>query len=161
MTARVDLHASAVVVGEAGVVIRGPSGAGKSTLALALIDEARMQGRYGALIADDRVRLEAANGRLIARCIPGFEGMIESRGEGIVRRPHEPAAVATLIVDLSPKGDAPPRFPEEQAESVEILNVNLPRMAVDLAPGAVFAARLTLRRLGIAPRECPAIGNFA
>ena len=27
---------------------------------------------------------------------PGFEGLIESRGEGIVRRPHEPAAVAAL-----------------------------------------------------------------
>jgi len=157
----VSLHATAVALGEVGVLIQGPSGAGKSTLALALIDEARAQGRYGALVGDDRVIVEAAHGRLILAGAPGFEGLIESRGEGIVRRPHEPAAVAALVVDLCPKGSAPPRFPDPTAEHIDILGVTLPRLLLDLAPGVVFGARMTLRRLMITPTECPAIGNFA
>ena len=35
---KADLHASAVVIGDRGVLITGPSGAGKSTLARRLID---------------------------------------------------------------------------------------------------------------------------
>ena len=92
------------MVGERGVLIRGPSGAGKSALAFALIDEARARGRYGALVADDRVFLEAANGALIARGAAGFEGLIENRGEGVLRLPHEPEVVADLLVDLGPQG---------------------------------------------------------
>lgn len=157
----VSLHATAIALGEVGVLIRGPSGAGKSALALALIDEARAQGRYGALIGDDRVIVEAAHGRVILGGAPGFEGLIESRGEGIVRRPHEPAAVAALVVDLFPRGSAPPRYPDPTAEHVDILGVTLPRLSLDLASGVVFAARLTLRRLMITPTECPAIGVFA
>ena len=49
------LHATAVVVGESGVLLRGPSGAGKSSLALALIWAARERAGFAALVADDRV----------------------------------------------------------------------------------------------------------
>ena len=48
------LHATALVVGESGVLLRGPSGAGKSSLALALIWAARERAVFAALIADDR-----------------------------------------------------------------------------------------------------------
>jgi HPr kinase/phosphorylase len=161
MTARLELHASAVALGETCALIRGPSGAGKSALSIALVDEARVQGLYGALVADDRVFLELANGRLIARGAPGFEGLIESRGVGILRLPHEPAAIASLLVDLDALSVRPPRYPQEDSESIDFLGVRLPRLALDLAPGATYGARMTLRRLGIAPRECPAIGNFA
>ncbi len=38
-------HASCVVVGEAGVLIRGPSGSGKSTLAREILDLAARRRR--------------------------------------------------------------------------------------------------------------------
>ena len=37
MTAASTVHASAVLAGDAGILIRGPSGSGKSRLAFALI----------------------------------------------------------------------------------------------------------------------------
>ncbi len=157
MSARLELHASAVALAETCVLIRGPSGSGKSALSIALVDEARARGAHGALVADDRVILELAHGRLVARGAPGFEGWIESRGEGILRVLHEPAAVAGLVVDLEAFGVPPPRYPQEELESVDFLGVRLSRLALDLAPGVVYGARMTLRRLGIAPRECPAI----
>ena len=64
------LHASAVVIGEAGILIRGPSGAGKSSLALALIGLARQQGRFARLIADDRTEIAVRAGRLLAAPVP-------------------------------------------------------------------------------------------
>ena len=54
------VHATAVLVGADGVLIRGESGAGKSALALALIE------RGARLIADDRLMLSACHGRLVA-----------------------------------------------------------------------------------------------
>ncbi|MGB6965971.1 MAG: serine kinase, partial [Xanthobacteraceae bacterium] len=62
------VHASAVLVGARAVLIRGPSGAGKSRLALDLI-EAGQSGRllFTRLLGDDRVHLQNAGGRLLAR----------------------------------------------------------------------------------------------
>ncbi len=96
--------------------------------------------------------LEAANGALIARGAAGFEGLIENRGEGVLRLPHEPEVLADLLVDLGPQGSGPPRYPEEGAEWASFLEVTIPRLALDMAPGVGHAARATLRRLGIAPR---------
>ena len=79
------VHANVVVVGEAGVLIRGPSGSGKSQLSIALIDEAEARGAYAALVADDRAHLSIEHGRLVARGAPGFEGVLEQRGEGLIR----------------------------------------------------------------------------
>src|SRR5579885_12565 len=47
---RLYLHATAAVVGEAGVLIRGPSGSGKSSLAFALIAAAKASGLFARLI---------------------------------------------------------------------------------------------------------------
>jgi len=38
------LHASAIVIGDSGILIRGPSGAGKSSLATLLLAQARLRG---------------------------------------------------------------------------------------------------------------------
>jgi len=141
------VHANVVVVGEAGVLIRGPSGSGKSQLSIALIDEAEARGAYAALVADDRAHLSVEHGRLVARGAPGFEGVLEQRGEGLIRLKFETAAVVRLIVDLPPRGAVPPRWPEpERAESW--LGVEVPRLAVEMGSGAVHIARLTLRKLG-------------
>jgi HPr kinase/phosphorylase len=122
-------HASAVLIGASAVLIRGPSGAGKSRLAFALIG-AQAQGllRFCRLVADDRVILEACNGRLLIRPAPSLEGLIEIRGLGIRRLPFEPLAAAGLVLDLA-ASDAE-RLPASEASQTAISGVVLPRLAV-------------------------------
>ncbi len=128
-----SIHATALVIGETGVLLRGASGSGKSSLALALIGLARLGGRFARLVGDDRVRLEALGGRVIARPHPAIEGFVERRGQGIVSVPHEAAAVVTCVVDLvaaDPARDIPPRAPRAVDRSVQLLGVTLPRLLI-------------------------------
>ena len=74
------VHATAVLVGADGVLIRGESGSGKSALALALIE------RGARLIADDRLTLSGCHGRIVATAPGATAGLIELRGRGIVER---------------------------------------------------------------------------
>ena len=141
------LHATALVVGESGVLLRGLSGAGKSSLALALIWAARERGCFAALIADDRAFAIARSDRLIARGAPEFAGKIERRGEGVIEVAAEPAAAIRLVVDLAGRGAAPPRLPPENELSAEILGVRLPRVALDPAHGPADHARTVLESL--------------
>ncbi|KDB02642.1 HPr kinase [Defluviimonas sp. 20V17] len=77
-----------------GVLILGPSGAGKSGLALQLM-------ALGArLVADDRTRLSARAGSLIARAPAAIAGRIEARGLGILAADAVGEAVVALAVDL-------------------------------------------------------------
>ncbi len=112
---QLHLHASAVTLGEAGILIRGASGSGKSRLALALTAAARAAGAFSRLVGDDRVRLESRNGRLIARGHPAILGRIEQRGLGVREAPFIPAAVVRLVVDLVPPSEAP-RYPEPRGD---------------------------------------------
>lgn len=115
------LHATAVLVGEHGVLIRGPSGAGKSRLALGLI------ARHGArLIGDDQVLVAARHGRLLARGHPALAGLIERRGQGLLTLPAERHAVIHLVVDR----EAAPRLPPVNHERVLIHGVLLRRISV-------------------------------
>ncbi len=82
-------HATALLVGASGLLLRGPPGSGKSGLALRLIDAAQGRGLFARLIGDDRVLLESCNGRLIARPHEAIAGAIELRALGIVRLPYE------------------------------------------------------------------------
>lgn len=124
-------HASCVLVGARAVLIRGPAGSGKSHLALALIDAARA-GRipFARLVADDRVALSAAHGRLIASAPDATRGLIEVRGLGIRRIEFEPRALVGLVIDLASADAA--RLPEPAATTCEILKLRLPRLP--LAP---------------------------
>ncbi len=145
-----SLHASALVVGENGLLLRGPSGAGKSSLALALIALARQAAIFAALVGDDRVFVRPFGGRLLARGAPGFEGLVEQRFEGVVTVAHEPCMVARLVVDLTARGGSAPRMPEPSDKTVELLGVRLPRVALDPAHGPLdhaYAALETLARL--------------
>jgi serine kinase of HPr protein (carbohydrate metabolism regulator) len=121
-----SIHASCVLVGSRGVLIRGPSGAGKSRLALRLIQAAeRDEIPFARLVSDDRTLLSASHGRLLARPAPQLAGMIEIRGSGIQRVAHEAVAVLGLVVDLATAGD---RLPDQS--SIDLDGVKLPYLAV-------------------------------
>ncbi|MDA8585620.1 serine kinase [Rhodobacteraceae bacterium] len=87
------IHASAVAVGTAGVLITGKSGAGKSSLALALI-------ALGAeLVSDDQVLLTRKDSGLLMSAPSTLKNRIEARGIGVLSQPARPAW-AQLVVDL-------------------------------------------------------------
>ncbi|MDO8534252.1 MAG: HPr kinase/phosphatase C-terminal domain-containing protein [Xanthobacteraceae bacterium] len=123
------VHASCVLVGRSAVLIRGPSGSGKSRLAEALLEA----GRSGLLphawlVADDRVRLIPAHGRLVAAAPDAIRGQIEVRAFGIRRRECEPLALVGLVVDLEAQDAA--RLPEPGGLKTEILGIMLSRLPV-------------------------------
>jgi serine kinase of HPr protein (carbohydrate metabolism regulator) len=123
------IHASAVLTGATAVLIRGPSGAGKSRLALALIEAARCGTlSFARLVADDRTALDVASGRLLARPPAALAGLIEVRGLGVRRLPHEPVATVGLVVDLASPDAA--RLPDATVNMTEILGLPLPRIPV-------------------------------
>ena len=137
------IHATAVLIGAHAVLIRGPSGAGKSRLAFALLKEAEC-GRlpFARLVADDRVHVTASNGHLLVRPAAPLKGLAEMRGLGIQELPHEPCAVANLVVDLAATDAA--RLPPEESRQVTIAGVSLARLAVaaDADPLPVLLAAI-------------------
>ena len=133
------IHASAVLVGECGVVIRGPPGAGKSTLVAQLLDSRPGDAR---LVADDRVIVSHANGRVLADVPDEIAGLIEMRGIGIVRVAYVAPVVVRLVVDLAEAG-ACPRLPEERDASVDLAGVRVPRLILPIGSPA-GAARISV-----------------
>jgi len=138
------IHASVVLVGAHGVLVSGPAGSGKSRLVLNLLHAAASGPfRFARLVADDRVHLQAANGRLLARPAEALAGLIEVRGVGILQLPYEPCAVVGLVVDLAAE-DAE-RLPRAEGRETEIAGVLMPRLAVaaGAAPLPGLLARIT------------------
>ncbi len=131
------LHATVLLVGPVGVMIRGRSGAGKSALADAVIADAVAQGRFAALVADDRVIVSAHAGRLVARPPAQLAGLIERRGLGVMPVNHEPAAVVAGVVDLT---DGPVERVPPLNRAVVIEGVRLP--VLEIQAGDPRAARL-------------------
>ncbi|QDG74657.1 HPr kinase/phosphorylase [Labrenzia sp. PHM005] len=97
---RSTIHANCLVVGTKGILIRGASGSGKSSLSETLIESAQVRGQFAALVSDDRVQLRVETGRLIAEPPSTLQGLMETRGFGIVQVRHLPKAQVHLIVDL-------------------------------------------------------------
>lgn len=141
----ISIHASAVVVGESGILIRGASGAGKSSLALGLIAAAERSGRFARLVGDDRIELRRCGGRLIARGHARIGGKVERRGQGILEMDYEPAAVARLVVDLLAPRDTT-RYPGVE-ERVELCGVGLPVLSLRKDAAAYDSALVILARL--------------
>jgi serine kinase of HPr protein (carbohydrate metabolism regulator) len=96
----IHIHASAVALGENGVLIRGPSGAGKSSLALALVEAGRRQGDFARLVGDDRLALRISGGRALVSPHRALTGLAEWRGIGLIEQDYEASVVLALIVDL-------------------------------------------------------------
>jgi HPr kinase/phosphorylase len=146
------IHASAVLVGPRAVLIRGPSGAGKSRLALALITAAESGlVRFARLVGDDRLHVEAVNGRLLVRPAERLAGLIEVRGLGVRRLPYEPVAVVGLIVDLA-AADAE-RFPAPEGSTATIHSVALPRLAVAAGSDSLSQIVANIATIAIVPCE--------
>jgi serine kinase of HPr protein (carbohydrate metabolism regulator) len=140
------VHASAVHFAGRGILIRGASGSGKSALVLQLLF-ADPQAR---LVADDRVALSIEAGRLVATVPDRLAGLLEVRGQGIVRRPYLAAAPIGLVVDLRQLADCP-RLPEPADERVAILGLDLPRLILPSgAADGVVRLRVALERLAAA-----------
>jgi serine kinase of HPr protein (carbohydrate metabolism regulator) len=127
------------------VLLRGPSGAGKSDLALRLIDDG------ARLVADDQTHLAKKGHALIASPPPALAGMIEVRGQGIVklaRTQLTASAPVALLVDLV-RADDVERMPEPVHEVVQ--DVELPRLAIaPFEASAVAKLRLALARIAAA-----------
>lgn len=140
-----SIHASAVIVGESGIIIRGASGAGKSSLALSLIAAADHTAQFARLVGDDRIELSHHGGRLIARSHPRVCGMVERRGFGILHMEYESAVVVRLVVDILAPEEAP-RYPEAD-DHVTLCGITLARLALLKETSAYESALLVLDRI--------------
>jgi HPr kinase/phosphorylase len=131
------IHASAVALAGRGVLVRGRSGSGKSSLVLQILSAEPVGS---ALIADDRVALKADGGRVIASAPELLAGLLEIRGQGILRLPYLSPAAIDLIVDIVPKDDCP-RMPTGEQRQACLAGINLQRIFL-AAGGADGAARV-------------------
>jgi serine kinase of HPr protein (carbohydrate metabolism regulator) len=143
------VHATVVVVGEAGVLIRGASGSGKSALALALLAAAEQRGLFARLVGDDRVSLLPTGDRLLARAHPAIAGLIEERGTGLLPVPYETAAIIRCVVDLAGESTTgqTARLPEVEQKTALVDSIRLPRLALDSRASAQEGARRILSLL--------------
>ncbi|MDE2444676.1 MAG: HPr kinase/phosphatase C-terminal domain-containing protein [Alphaproteobacteria bacterium] len=145
----ITVHASAVVIGETGVLIRGPSGAGKSDLALRLIDGVG----YGlgadllkaTLVADDQVVVQRVADQLLLSPPARLAGKIELRGIGIVALPYCPEASLDLVIDLADHSKID-RMPPEDEQTTEILGFAIRHFWIDAkTAGAAAKIRALVR----------------
>jgi serine kinase of HPr protein (carbohydrate metabolism regulator) len=124
------IHANALIVGAKGLLLRGPSGSGKSALTLALIAQARQANKFACLVADDRVQIEAINGRIIARPHEKIAGCIEARGLGLITLPYLEACVLHAIIDLACPDQPQKRLPDESDKITQLMGIQLPRLVI-------------------------------
>jgi HPr kinase/phosphorylase len=127
MTEPVNIHATGLVLGKHGLILRGPSGAGKSLLALELLAQFEARGDKAKLVSDDRVDIVRKGNGLVMHAPANIAGLIELRGRGIVQRPHVVSAPLHLVIDLV---DSFERMVEEEALFTELEGVQLPRAPV-------------------------------
>lgn len=145
-----NIHATGLVLGEMGLILRGPPGAGKSILTLELLDEWEARGLPAKLVSDDRIDIEVTPTGLIMRAPKSIEGLIELRGRGIVSRPFVAEAPLHLVVDLVDKLE---RMVEEDElvtllAGVAISRCPVPRAGVVDSRHQTLLIREALRLLG-------------
>lgn len=121
-----NVHATAIVVGQTGVLFLGSSGSGKSSVAFACLNAAAGRGWNAALVADDRTILTVRSGRCIASCPEPIRGLLELRGTGIIALPRLNRAVVHLAVALG-EAQAATRLPPE-GETISCMETEMPLM---------------------------------
>lgn len=123
------VHATAIVVGEKGFLFTGPSGSGKTQTALNCLVIAQARGEFAALVADDRVNVQAVSGRLVACCPQPISGKVEIRGTGIFDLDYR---ASTLIDCIIAPGTATgrERIPDAD-EQFTLDGVGLPVLRMD------------------------------
>lgn len=130
------LHASAVAMGTAGLLITGASGSGKSTLALQLM------ALGASLVADDRVEVRSGpDGGLLLSAPEAIRGLVEARGLGLIRSAPV-RAYARAVIDLD--RTETDRLP--QARETVIAGERLPLLAK--VEGPAFPSMLLLYLIG-------------
>ena len=124
------IHASAVLVGETGILILGASGSGKSSLALDLIDHCHLRGIAAGLIGDDRIVILRKNGQIFASPAPQLAGLIEVFGSGVHLVRHIDEAeihLAVRLVESSKSLRMPPQEPHEVLPGIFLPLLCLPQ----------------------------------
>ncbi len=122
-----NLHGTAVVLGDKGILITGRSGAGKTALALALIDRWRGTGRFARLVSDDQCMARPAGRGLLLEAPPAIEGLVEIHGLGPRPCLAENRAVIDLVVHLAEEAMAP-RY--QEAGVTTIAGVPVPSLTL-------------------------------
>lgn len=136
------IHASCVAIGDTGILIRGAPGSGKSSLALRLILDPPRVLPPARLVADDRVRLTARDGLLLAAAPAALAGLIEVRHLGIRRLAHQAHAAVSLVVDLAAEDAA--RLPDEAVSHAILEQIPLFRIAVPAGADALLLVAAAL-----------------
>lgn len=141
------IHATAIVVGQTGLLFLGSSGSGKSTTAFACLSEALSLGWNAALVADDRTVLTVQAGRCIASCPEPIRGLLELRGTGVVPFRQTDRAVLHCAVLLT-EPSAGTRIPQEN-ETFSCAGASIPLMRLWHDGAALPLARLRALRPGL------------
>jgi serine kinase of HPr protein (carbohydrate metabolism regulator) len=135
-----NIHATALLLGDRGVLICGLSGSGKTTLALTLIGQFSAAGRFARLVGDDQLFVHSPAGRLVVSSPETIAGLAEVHGLGPRPLPHQPSAVIDLVVRLVAEAEAP-RLPEPQTET--LAGVVLPRLDLPARNSTASALAVT------------------
>ncbi|SFB54635.1 HPr Serine kinase C-terminal domain-containing protein [Rhizobium sp. NFR07] len=137
-----NIHATAIVIGNRGLLFVGPPGIGKSMMAFTCLAVARRENVRSLLIADDQVFINRDGDRIVATCPPAIAGMMELRGSGIVAIDNIAAApidLAIRVISLADCERLPPESEEFQLENIGALPlVRIANTAMD--PLAVIGA---------------------
>ena len=152
-----NLHGCMISYRGVGMLIMGKSGAGKSEAAIGLIEQG------GALVADDKVKIRKANGKLTASTESFSKGFIEMRGVGIINVANlyglgaiRDECKVELIVFLKPESDLNhvDRVGGKR-QLYDVLGVGVPYVEIPVAPGrdtarliSVTALDFQLQRMG-------------
>jgi serine kinase of HPr protein (carbohydrate metabolism regulator) len=141
-----NIHATALVLGDRGILITGPSGSGKTMLALTLIDRFLSNERFARLVGDDQLFISARGSRLVVSCPGAIAGLAEVRGVGPRPLPALASAVIDLVVRLVPDDDAS-RLPDPASETIAGIDVPM----LDLPGRNAAAASLAVTAWLTAP----------
>lgn len=137
-----QIHGSCAAQDHAGVLLLGPPGSGKSDLLLRLLDHGF------TLVADDRVDISEGKA-----CPPqALAGLLEVRGLGVMRLPHEAPVRLALVVTLGPMARLPAPATHEA--------LGLPSITIDPTMASA-AARVALALGCVTGRVVQTVGAFA